>query len=234
MSLVVAVILLQAYLLGSIPFGLLLSKAAGKDIRQLGSGNIGATNVWRALGKKWGILTFALDVAKGWLAVVLGMAIAGSWDVGVPLPRGAVRIDHFPQDFAGIVAALGVLIGHSFPVWIKFKGGKGVATSLGVMIGVAPLASLVVFAVWGLVLRLTGYVSVASIIGALSFPIVMIALLLLGQAHGWGLFYFACAAALLVILRHLENIKRLVAGTEHRFGARPPAEEGPATEPPRP
>src|SRR5437016_4942824 len=134
-----AVIAAIAYLLGSIPFGLLVARARGIDIRKHGSGNIGATNVSRALGKKWGILVFACDFAKGALAVVIGQWIAARF----PLLhfRTAPDSDEFAggtivwltHTSAGILAALAVILGHNFPVWLKFKGGKGIATSGGVI-----------------------------------------------------------------------------------------------------
>jgi acyl phosphate:glycerol-3-phosphate acyltransferase len=204
-------IFVVAYLLGSIPFGLIVARSQGIDIRAHGSGNIGATNVWRTLGKKWGLLTFFCDAAKGWLAVVCAFLVAG----------------HFPnafrdQTFAGIIGAVGCILGHNFPVWLSFKGGKGVATSLGVIIGMMPLASLIVFALWGVIFKTTRYVSLASIVAALLLPVVVLALLSIGQIHGWGNFYFACAAGILVIWRHRPNISRLINGTESRFGSSHP------------
>jgi len=222
MALVIATIVLAAYLLGSIPFGLLVSKSQGIDIRQHGSGNIGATNVWRVLGKKWGLITFLGDMAKGWLAVVIGQWIAGSWAIHIPLPHGHERIEYLQADYAGIAAALGCILGHSFPMWLKFKGGKGVATSLGVIFGMMPLAALIDFVLWGIVFKISGYVSLASIVAALALPVLVIALLLTGLLHGWGYFFFSVAAGMLVVWRHRENIKRLAAGTESSFKKRPP------------
>ncbi|HET6408263.1 MAG TPA: glycerol-3-phosphate 1-O-acyltransferase PlsY [Chthoniobacteraceae bacterium] len=227
MALVIATIVLVAYLLGSIPFGLLVSKSQGIDIRQHGSGNIGATNVWRVLGKKWGLMTFVGDMAKGWIAVVVGQYIASKMAISIPLPHGHERIEHLQADFAGIAAALGCILGHSFPVWLKFMGGKGVATSLGVIFGMMPLAALVDFALWGIVFKVSGYVSLASIVAALALPVLVIVFLLLGLLKGWGYFFFSVAAGMLVVWRHRENIKRLVAGTESSFKKRPP-------EPPEP
>lgn len=215
---VVAVIVILAYLLGSIPFGLLISRMYGTDIRLHGSGNIGATNVWRVLGKKAGLTTFICDLLKGLVAVVLAKWIAGHWPVTIPLPQEHTRTEYFDAGFAGIAGALGCIMGHSFPVWLRFKGGKGVATSLGVIIGMMPLVSVVVFALWGVVFKVSRYVSLASIVAAASLPVVTVAFLFLGWVHGWALFYFALAAALLVIRRHRDNIKRLMAGTESRFG----------------
>ena len=222
---IIALIVIQAYLLGSIPFGLLVARSQGMDIRQHGSGNIGATNVWRVLGKKYGLITFFCDAAKGWLAVVIGMKLAAMFAPGI------ARTPADTAAYAGIAAALGCIIGHSFPLWLGFKGGKGVATSLGVVFGMLPLASLVIFAVWGIVLKLTRYVSLASIIAALSLPVTVLAMLFLGWVEGWGLFYFALAACLLVVFRHRENMRRLMAGTESRFGKKPPT-EGSASENP--
>lgn len=222
MALVIATIVLAAYLLGSIPFGLLVSKSQGIDIRQHGSGNIGATNVWRVLGKKWGLITFLGDMTKGWLAVVIGQWIAGAWEIHTPLPHGHEQIVHLPADYAGIAAALGCILGHSFPLWLKFKGGKGVATSLGVIFGMMPLAALIDFALWGIVFKISGFVSLASIVAALALPVLVIGLLLTDLLHGWGYFFFAVAAGMLVVWRHRENIKRLAAGTESSFKKRPP------------
>ncbi|MEO8351636.1 MAG: glycerol-3-phosphate 1-O-acyltransferase PlsY [Chthoniobacteraceae bacterium] len=215
---VVAVIVILAYLLGSIPFGLIISKSQGIDIRQLGSGNIGATNVWRMVGKKSGLLTFIGDVAKGLVAVLAAKWIAAHWAIHVPLSHGHERIEFFPLDFAGIAAAMGCILGHSFPVWLGFRGGKGVATSLGVIIGMMPLAALLAFGVWAITFKLSRYVALASIAAAVSFPVIVIGLMFTTGGNGWGYFFFSVAASLLVIRRHRDNIKRLMDGTEHRFG----------------
>jgi glycerol-3-phosphate acyltransferase PlsY len=189
------------------------------------------------MGKKWGLLAFFGDAFKGWLAVILGVWIATRWGYDVPLPRGKVGVDHLAPDYAGIAAALGCILGHNFPIWLKFKGGKGVATSLGVIIGMMPFVSLIVFAIWAVVLKLTRYVSLASIVGAAALPVVVIAMMFLGPAsgwasvHGWGYFYFAVAAAIMVVKRHTANIKRLLAGTELRMGEPKPA-PAPADETP--
>jgi acyl phosphate:glycerol-3-phosphate acyltransferase len=225
---IIAAIAILAYLLGSIPFGLLVGRTQGIDIREHGSKNIGATNVWRVLGKKCGLFTFICDTVKGLVAVLAAKWIAQEWPVQVQLLHGHTRTDFLDPASAGIVAAVGCILGHSFPVWLRFKGGKGVATSLGVIFGMMPLAALITFAVWGLVFKVSRYVSLASIVAAVALPVVVIALMFFGPIHGWGNFYFAVAAALLVIKRHSENIKRLVAGTENRFGTPKPGEEKPA------
>lgn len=227
--LIVAAILLASYLLGSIPCGLLISKTQGLDIREHGSRNIGATNVWRVMGRKWGLLAFVGDTAKGWLAVLFGMWLAARWSVTLDLPHGHTAEKFLPSDFAGITAALGCILGHTFPVWLRFRGGKGVATSLGVILGMMPLAALIDFAIWGVVFKVTRYVSLASIVAAVALPVAVIGLMFFGPAqgwgavHGWGNFYFAVAAAALVIKRHTANIQRLRTGTELRVGAPKPA-----------
>jgi glycerol-3-phosphate acyltransferase PlsY len=212
-----ALIAFVAYLIGSIPFGFLVANARGVDIRQHGSGNIGATNVWRVLGRKYGLLTFAGDVVKGLVAVLVGGWIAR----------------HFPgtfrdSAFAGITAAIGCILGHSFPAWLHFQGGKGVATSLGVIIGMMPIASVIVFALWAVIFKVSRFVSLASIVAAAALPVVVAMLRFTGR-YGDGHFYFACAAAALVNHRHRANIQRLLAGTENRFAKRRDAAE---SEPP--
>ena len=157
MTLLIVSIFLASYLLGSIPSGLLISKSRGLDIREHGSRNIGATNVWRVMGKRCGSLAFVCDTAKGWFAVRLGVWLAASFPVTAHLLHGKTELHFLPHDFAGITAALGCILGHTFPVWLRFQGGKGVATSLGVILGMMPLAALLDFrlvpkvsaALWG-------------------------------------------------------------------------------------
>ena len=187
-----ALALLVGYLLGSIPFGLLVTRMAGKgDIRDIGSGNIGATNVLRSGSKKLATLTLLLDAAKGAAAVLIAQMM---WP-------DAVRF-----------AAAGALIGHLFPVWLKFKGGKGVATFLGILIPLLPVAALIFVLVWiGLLLTLR-ISSVAGMAAAASAPLTALAL------RDQQMFMMLLAFALLVIWRHRENIQRLIAGTEPRVG----------------
>ena len=188
------VLALLGYGLGSIPFGLLAGRWHGIDIREHGSRNIGATNVWRVLGRKVGLPVFFCDMGKGLFSVLLARWFHG------PLE----------PDLAGIFAAGGCILGHSFPVWLRFHGGKGVATSIGVLIGMMWIASLLTFLVWGIIFKLTRYVSLASIVAALMLPVWVIVLLMLGLMQGQYLFYFGTAAALLVTLRHTANIRRLL------------------------
>jgi glycerol-3-phosphate acyltransferase PlsY len=210
-SLIVAV---AAYLLGSIPTGYLLVRIfRHQDIRSIGSGNIGATNVLRSGGKGLGLATFLIDMLKGCAAVYLG-ALIGFLLVSHDLPLGAIR------NFEAL-AALCAVLGHMFPPWLRFRGGKGVATGFGVFLVAAPLAALAAISVFFVVLLLSRYVSLASILGAGSFPIFAWLLV-----HGDRPPFFIAVqfiVALLVIAKHHQNIRRLLAGTESRFGAKKPA-----------
>jgi glycerol-3-phosphate acyltransferase PlsY len=206
MVLAILLIAAAAYLLGSIPTGYLLVRLfRHEDIRQSGSGNIGATNVLRGNGKLLGAATFLLDVLKGSAAVWLGGLL------------GALLLPHCPLRDAEALAVLFAVLGHIFPVWLGFRGGKGVSTGFGVFLVAAPLAALAAIAVFALVLALSRYVSLASILGAACFP-VFACFLVRGDRP---LFYIAVqfAVALLIIARHYQNIRRLLAGTESRLGA---------------
>jgi glycerol-3-phosphate acyltransferase PlsY len=197
---------LIAYLLGSIPFGYIIVRLkTGSDIRASGSGNIGATNVLRSGGKGLGLATFALDVVKGAAAVLLAAAIA---------PHVLPMV---PQRNVEAWAALFAVLGHMFPVWLKFRGGKGVATGFGVFMVAAPWAALAAITLFFIVFGLTRYVSLGSILGAASFPIFAY-FLVRGPRPA---FFIAVQAivALLIIVKHHPNIRRLLAGNEHRFGA---------------
>ena len=194
------------YILGSCPNGFLIGKAQGVDVRQHGSGNIGATNVLRILGKKWGYLVFFLDSLKGFLAVRLAFEIAqAAPDITRP-------------ELVGIVAAFACILGHSFPVWLRFRGGKGVATSAGVLLGLMPIAVVSVFLIWFLLFRITRYVSLASIIAAASLPLFVALYLRLQILKGFSLLPFSILIAGVVIWRHRSNMGRLAQGTEERFG----------------
>jgi glycerol-3-phosphate acyltransferase PlsY len=193
-----------AYLLGSIPFGYLLVRTFRKeDIRTIGSGNIGATNVARSGAKGLGILTLVLDALKGFLAVVIAQHLAPR----VGFPAG--------YDLA-VVAGVAVVIGHCFPVWLGFRGGKGVATALGVFFALVPLTVvLYVLAVFLLIFLLTRYVSLSSILAAAAFPLFAIP----NAAQRTPIIVAGYIfIPLLVILKHHGNIRRLLAGTESRFG----------------
>ena len=199
-------VIAAAYLLGSIPVGYLLVRLfRHQDIRAVGSGNIGATNVLRSGGKLLGALTFLLDVLKGSAAVYLGAVL------------GVLLIPSTPVRNMQALAAFSAVLGHVFPVWLKFKGGKGVATGFGVFLVAAPTSALAAIAVFSLVLLLTRYVSLASILGAASFP--LFAYFLVNGDRPPFFIAVQFAVSFLIIAKHHQNIRRLLSGEESRFGA---------------
>ncbi|HUE84017.1 MAG TPA: glycerol-3-phosphate 1-O-acyltransferase PlsY [Pyrinomonadaceae bacterium] len=200
------IVLVTAYLLGSIPFGYLIVRASkGIDVRDIGSGGTGATNVTRRAGKGAGLLTLLLDTAKGGAAVWLArLALASESEAAWWMAAAAVL----------------VLAGHIFPVWLKFRGGKGVATGLGVFLVLAPIAVIGAASVFLLIVGLTRFVSLASIGAVLSLPlIILLQHIFAGPVENLGqLIIIAVAGASLIIFAHRGNIGRLVRGTEPRFG----------------
>ena len=195
-----------SYLLGSLPIGYVVGKIAGVDIRKSGSGNIGATNVLRVLGKKYGYTVFFLDALKGFVIVRVSLALVATTPAARPY-----------ADFFALLGAVVCVIGHSFPIWLKFKGGKGVATSAGVIIGLMPLAALIVFPIWFIVFEICRYVSVASMCAAISLPITIALFLKFKVMDSVVLLYFSIALAVVVVWRHRSNFSRLLNGTEQRF-----------------
>ena len=185
-----------SYILGSIPNGLILGKAIwGVDLRQHGSKNIGATNAWRTIGKAGGISIFALDFLKGAISAYLGLHLGGS-------------------ELAGVLCGILAIAGHSWSVFLAFKGGKGVATGLGVIAALMPEVTLIVFAVWFAIVYFTGYVSLGSIVGAALVPILTLFFGLHTELLILGLI-----AAVFIIYRHKSNIERLLKGTESKIKA---------------
>ncbi len=211
-----------AFLAGSFPFAVLIGRAKGVDIRQHGSGNPGATNLGRAVGKKWGLLCFVLDVLKGF-APVLGFGLCAS----------AVSAATWPAVQWVLVAVAGVA-GHIFSPWLKFKGGKGVATGLGATLGLFPVVTipgLAAFALWYAVATFSGYVGLASVAAAAALPpMTAVSAALLGLAPGQSAVFTGLTAVLatLVIWRHHGNLARIRTGTEpmarwtHRGRRQPP------------
>jgi acyl phosphate:glycerol-3-phosphate acyltransferase len=192
--------LLASYLLGAIPTSYLVSRAFAKiDLRQHGSGNLGATNLYRVLGWKYAIPVALFDIAKG----------------AIPVLYFAPQVSS-PELFA-LACGVAAILGHVFSVFVQFKGGKGVATAAGVMLGLTPIALAVAAAVWGVVLLLTGYVSLSSIAAAAVLPV---AVYLLEHPRTPELFWVIVGVALGVIVLHRRNIQRLIKGTENRFGRR--------------
>ena len=192
-----------AYLLGSIPFGLVLVRVVrGEDVRLTGSGNIGATNVARSGGAKLGIATLVLDALKGYFAVLIASMVSQR-STGVEL------------GLAAALAALCAILGHVFPVWLKFRGGKGVATAVGAFVGLAPRAVLVVLGIFLVIVLISRYVSLGSIVASALFPLLAF-YLYRSQSSPAGLAVML-AASLLIILKHRANIRRLLDGTENRL-----------------
>jgi glycerol-3-phosphate acyltransferase PlsY len=191
---------LAAYLIGSIPFGLIAGyKAKGFDIREHGSKNIGATNVFRVVGKKWGILVLLLDAVKGYAACVF------------PVFFG----QNFPLPFQ-LLLGVGAILGHSFPVWLKFKGGKGVATSLGVFLAIAWVPTLITFGIWGACFAFTHIISISSLVAAVFFP-VMIAWRYTGTSEMKFLLPISILLAVFIFYTHRANIQRLCQGAEKKL-----------------
>jgi glycerol-3-phosphate acyltransferase PlsY len=208
---ILALAVLPAYLLGSIPFGVIIAKAHGKDLRSIGSGNIGATNVARALGRRWAYFCFVLDVLKGLVPMLVVRAFI---EVSGPTP-GLLSL--------WLLVGCGAILGHIFPIYLKFKGGKGVATSLGVALGLWPyytICAALAFAIWAAVTLIWRYISLASITASIAFPLVLVLAIVLKPGWDfdnlWPLLIAATAIPLMVIIRHRENIKRLIAGTESK------------------
>ncbi len=200
------VIFLASYLIGSIPWGLLIGKLYGKDVRKEGSGNIGATNVTRVVGPVQGKICFFLDFMKGFIPV---LAV-------IILERNGTLSAH--SSFR-IIALIAPVIGHMFPVFLKFKGGKGVSTAAGGILAMSPPACVGGLIIWGIAFFAFRYVSLASIIAAIAVPLLAT---LFNFFNWWPLSIPAQVLlyilGLLAILRHLSNIKRLLNGTENRFG----------------
>jgi glycerol-3-phosphate acyltransferase PlsY len=191
--------LLAAYLLGSVPFSYLVARSRGVDVRRVGSGNVGATNVMRSVGVAAGLVAFVLDAGKGAAAVVLARLVGHS---------GALPV----------VAGVAAVLGHLYPVWLRFRGGKGVATGAGMFLPLVPLATIGALATFGLVLWLTRYVSVASMVGAASLSVYAF-------ASGAAPIVTGAAAllALIIVWKHRVNLRRLREGTESRMGSKRPA-----------
>ena len=189
--------ILGSYLLGATPTSFIAGKLGrGIDLRQHGSKNLGATNVYRTLGWKYAIPVALIDIAKGAIPVLLAPTARYPW---LPLAAGGAAV-----------------LGHMFSPYVRFKGGKGVATAAGMFLALAPLAVLIAIAVWGVCLWLTGYVSLSSIVGVLTVPLT-VALLQPGESY---VFWASVVLVLLIIFAHRRNIARLIAGTENRFRTR--------------
>jgi len=193
-----------SYLIGSIPWGYLFARAKGIDIRQQGSGNIGAANVHRVMGKNWGYVVFLCDFLKGLLSVKLGSLIAAYFQVNPVL--------------GSVIAGIACVLGHDYPIWLRFKGGKGIATLAGAVLALSPLAFVSFGVVWMVVFFIGRYTSLASICAAAALPIAVILIVANTEPDFPPLVGFSVLMAALAIWRHRSNLVRLVNGTENRFG----------------
>lgn len=203
-------LIIGSYLIGSIPFGLIIAKAYGKDLRAIGSGNIGATNLSRALGRNWGYICFLLDVLKGFIPMLVADNIVSD-ELGMA------------EWFICLGTGCAAILGHVYPIFAGFKGGKGVATSFGVAMGLWPyytISATAALIVWAAVVLISHYISLASIVAALVFPITLIAAIAIKPEWNflqlWPLLIVAVAIPILVIIKHKKNISRLIAGTENK------------------
>jgi acyl phosphate:glycerol-3-phosphate acyltransferase len=215
-----------AYLLGSIPTGYIAGRLVGIDIREHGSGSTGATNVWRCIGKAAGITVFAIDLLKGTLAVWL-MQHAGDINTLIqPLlsnnaqPSSSNLLFGLAQEWFVVAAAMLVLIGHSRSCWIGFKGGKSVATGLGVLFGINWIVALGAFGLWLATMAIWRTVSISSIMAAIAVPV-----LIFFTQSPLAYLLLTCVGGLFVIWRHRANIERILQGTEPRITDRPPVEQ---------
>lgn len=198
-----ALLVTGAYLLGSIPFGFVLPRLVrGEDVRQHGSGNVGASNVWRVYGRSLGIPVALLDIAKGFVPALVGVRLGGDW--------------------VGVLAGAAAMVGHARPVFLGFgKGGKMVATAGGVAFALAPIAAAVCLALWIVIFAVVRYASLASIAAACTLPLASLAF-----GSSWPVVGFAAAAALGVVALHRQNVTRLLAGTEPKFSRAAPRGAG--------
>ena len=193
-----------SYLIGSIPSGYLFARAKGIDIRQKGSGNIGAANASRVMGKQWGYLVFICDFLKGFLAVELGFLIAIFF--------------HENLGLGSVIAGTLAVVGHDYPVWLGFRGGKGIATLAGTVLAVAPLVCILFGVVWLMVFLIGRYTSLASIAAVVALPIMAALMVPKNQSDFPLLVGFGVLMGALALWRHRSNIERLLNGTENRFG----------------
>jgi glycerol-3-phosphate acyltransferase PlsY len=213
---------LGAYLLGSIPTGFLVAKAKGIDIRKTGSGNIGATNAMRVLGKPAGIFVLLMDALKGYVACAFLPPLIFNWlaphfsGLYVPFQNEPVELQTRFFVLAGVCAVLG----HNYTCWLKFKGGKGIATTAGVFLALAPWALLVALIVFILAVLVTRYVSIGSIVAAIALPVTVWVM----TPHNLLLGIVSTALGVLAIYKHKGNIQRLMAGTENRLGRKKSSE----------
>ncbi len=202
-----------SYLCGGIPFGLIIGKCNGVDVRSEGSGNIGATNILRICGKKWGYFCFILDTLKGFIPVIISK--------NLPILH---QFNH--QDYIPIIVITGVVMGHIWSPYINFKGGKGIATSAGALLAINPIATLISLFIWYVVFSISRYVSLASIIAAIALPVIALFLdIICGHSSTHvnnPILLFLAILSIIVVIKHKENIQKLLNGTENKFAKKEP------------
>jgi glycerol-3-phosphate acyltransferase PlsY len=194
-------LIIGGYLIGSIPCGYLLGRLKGVDLLQTGSGNIGATNAFRVLGRPLGFVVFFCDIAKGFIPALIGNGFGPMWGVA---------------GLAGVATGLAAVVGHNWSVYLAFRGGRGAATGAGVVLALMPRVIALSLILWALIIILTGYVSLASVIATLSVPAFALIFRLTWNVQ-WVYFIYVVPAATMIILRHLPNMRRLWNGTEPRM-----------------
>lgn len=214
------IVAVAAYLLGSIPTGYLVAKAKGIDIRKTGSGNIGATNAMRVLGKPAGIFVLLADAAKGYVACIFALIILLATGQLDGIYTHQYDLLKKAEPFM-VLAGISAVLGHNYTCWLKFKGGKGIATTAGVYLALAPEALGIALAVFILTILVTRYVSVGSILAAIALPTTVWIL----SPHNLFLGIVTTALGALAIYKHKSNIQRLMAGTENRLGKKPARED---------
>jgi acyl phosphate:glycerol-3-phosphate acyltransferase len=224
LMLIYIIVAVVSYLLGSIPFGYILVRLfRGEDVRATGSGNIGATNVMRSGSKGLGIATLFLDAGKGYLAVIASyLIVAHFFRHGTVLVADPEVIQRSIERayLIGALAAMFAIVGHMFPVWLKFRGGKGVATGVGSFLAIAPKAVGIVLILFIAVVAVSRYVSLGSIVATAIFPLFAWLLYRDQGTNNPFVFTVICAGSALIIAKHYQNIRRLLAGTENRFGSK--------------
>ncbi len=210
--------LLAAYLIGSLPFGFWIAKLKGIDIRDHGSGNIGATNVFRNLGPRYGVLVLILDIAKGLLPVLIGSSVILE---KIPIDPAVVNDKEALEGFVYVTLAISTIIGHNYTFWLGFKGGKGIATSAGALIPFLPEVLIGSFIIWIVVFFTSRYVALASILAALSLPILTYLLdhnyIFPDINSSLPVLLFGVLAGLMALWRHKSNIQRIIKGEEDKF-----------------
>lgn len=205
------ILLIFAFLIGSVPTGPIIARLKGVDLRKVGSGNIGATNVLRALGKEAALITLLGDITKGALPVIIARHIIGSADIQISSFAGLDSLITKPHILLEGLVGLSAILGHNYSVFLRFKGGKGVATSLGVLLAISPHVALITVTIWMFTLARSGYSSLSALV---SFGVLPLTIYIADRTT--EKIIIAAVIAALIYIRHIPNIKRIIKGTESR------------------